>query len=95
MSDQNSEQWEKKSERFEVRLPHSKKIAFQEACDRQGDTPSEAIRRSIEGYLYRSEIDAFQHAVRLGSRILRQNWRSTLAAFLIGFPISFYLASSH
>ena len=61
MSDTRSHDWEKKSERFEVRLSHTKKLAFQEACERQGDTPSEAVRRSIESYLGRSEMDALRH----------------------------------
>jgi len=49
--------WEKKSERFEVRLPYSKKQAFTEACEEQGDTPSSAVRRFIDAYLRRNDRD--------------------------------------
>ncbi|MBT8431593.1 MAG: hypothetical protein KJP27_03780 [Altererythrobacter sp.] len=94
MKDTRSEQWEKNSQRFEVRLPHSKKLAFQEACDRQGDTPSAAVRRSIESYLIRSEVDDFRHALRGLKRVALQNWKPTLAAFCIGFPIAYLVASS-
>lgn len=94
MKDTRSEQWEKNSERFEVRLPHSKKLAFQEACDRQGDTPSAAVRRSIESYLIRSEVDDFRHALGGLKRVALQNWKPTLAAFCIGFPIAYLVASS-
>lgn len=93
MSDAKAYGWEKKSERFEVRLTHSKKLAFQEACDRQGDTPSEAVRRSIESYLSRSEMDTLGHALRSLTRLVRQQWKPTLAAFLIGFPIAYVSAT--
>ena len=93
MSDTRSHDWEKKSERFEVRLSHTKKLAFQEACERQGDTPSEAVRRSIESYLGRSEMDALRHSFRALRRVILQNWRPTLAAFLIGFPIAFFASA--
>ena len=45
---------EKKSETLEVRLPHSKKKAFQEACAEEGITASHAVRTFIDAYLKRS-----------------------------------------
>ena len=45
---------EKKSETLEVRIPHSKKQAFMEACEHQGITASEAVRTFIDAYLKRS-----------------------------------------
>ena len=45
---------EKKSETLEVRLPHSKKEAFMEACEREGITASHAVRTFIDAYLKRS-----------------------------------------
>ena len=45
---------EKKSETLEVRLPHSKKEAFKEACERDGITASHAMRSFIDAYLKRS-----------------------------------------
>ncbi len=93
MSESKSDDWEKKSERFEVRLSHSKKLAFQNACDRQGDTPSEAIRRFIESYLNRSELDLLNHSIRSLARVLRQNWKPSLAAAVISFAAAFLLSA--
>lgn len=45
---------EKKSESLEVRLPHSKKQAFMEACEREGITASQAVRTFIDVYVRRS-----------------------------------------
>lgn len=42
---------EKKSESLEVRLSYSQKIAFMEACKKEGLTASEALRAGIEGFL--------------------------------------------
>jgi len=94
MTEPHAEGWEKKSERFEVRLSHSKKVAFQEACERQGDTPSDALRRSIEGYLNRSEAEDLGHVMRAITRVVFQNWKPTLAAFCIGFPVAYIVASA-
>jgi hypothetical protein len=46
---------EKKSERLEVRLGYQEKQDFTEACNLQGDTPSGAVRRFINGYVRRSD----------------------------------------
>lgn len=45
---------EKKSETLEVRLPHAKKKAFQQACADEGITASHAVRTFIDSYLKRS-----------------------------------------
>ena len=42
---------EKKSETLEVRLPYSQKIAFMEACRKEGITASEALRAGIAQFL--------------------------------------------
>ena len=55
---------EKKSERLEVRLGYQEKQDFTEACDLQGDTPSGAIRRFINGYVRRSDGDVLASAWR-------------------------------
>lgn len=55
---------EKKSERLEVRLGYQEKQDFTEACDLQGDTPSGAIRRFINGYVRRSDGDVLASALR-------------------------------
>ena len=55
---------EKKSERLEVRLGYQEKQDFTEACDLQGDTPSGAIRRFINGYVRRSDGDVIASALR-------------------------------
>ncbi|MEL7283057.1 MAG: energy transducer TonB [Pseudomonadota bacterium] len=45
---------EKKTEMIEVRLPHSKKEAFKQACDEEGITVSHAVRTFIDAYVRRS-----------------------------------------
>lgn len=46
---------EKKSESLEVRLPHSTKRDFMEACEREGITASQAVRTFIDVYVRRSK----------------------------------------
>lgn len=45
---------EKKTEMIEVRLPHSKKEAFKQACEAEGITVSHAVRTFVDAYLRRS-----------------------------------------
>lgn len=59
---------EKKSERLEVRLGYKEKQAFAEACETQGDTPSGAIRRFINGYIRRSDSDVLSEFWRGAAR---------------------------
>ena len=46
---------EKNSERVEVRLPYSLKQRFLRACERAGETPSEALRDAMADYILRIE----------------------------------------
>jgi hypothetical protein len=67
MSEQNSEmseKGEKKSERLEIRLSFSKKQAFLEACEIQGDQPSDALRRFIQSYTRRAKADGVDFTLR-------------------------------
>lgn len=66
--------FEKKSERLEIRLSHSKKQSFNQACESQGDTPSGAVRRFIDGYIRRADQDAFKDGLRALGRIGRRQW---------------------
>ena len=59
---------EKKSERLEVRLGYEEKQTFTEACENQGDTPSGAVRRFINGYVRRSDADVISSAWRGATR---------------------------
>ena len=69
-------QAEKKSERMEIRLGHLEKQGFIEACHTQGDTPSEAMRRFIEGYTRRANSDLRASAFReLRQSGLLSGWR--------------------
>ena len=69
-------QSEKKSERMEIRLGHLEKQGFIEACHTQGDTPSEALRRFIEGYTRRANSDLRASAFReLRESGLLSGWR--------------------
>ena len=69
---------EKKSERFEVRLPYSKKHDFVKACEDQGDTPSSAVRRFIDSYVKRSDADTMKMAVRSLPKLALRRWRRVL-----------------
>ncbi len=59
---------EKKSERLEVRLGYREKQDFTQACDLQGDTPSGAIRRFMNGYVKRSDRDVLASVWRQSGR---------------------------
>ena len=59
---------EKKSERLEVRLGFQEKQDFSEACEIQGDTPSGAIRRFINGYVKRSDGEILSLAWRQSAK---------------------------
>ncbi len=45
---------EKKTEMLEVRLSHSKKAAFKQACEEEGISVSHAVRTFVDAYLKRS-----------------------------------------
>lgn len=74
---------EKKSERFEVRLGYQEKQDFNNACELQGDTPSNAIRRFISGYVKRSDDDVLSTVWRSAAR--RKLW--PISAIIIGTAI--------
>ena len=48
---------ERNNDRFEIRLPYTKKQAFIKACDDQSDTPSASLRRFIDSYIRRANAD--------------------------------------
>jgi len=74
---------EKKSERLEVRLGYEEKQTFTEACENQGDTPSGAVRRFINGYVRRSDEDVLWSAWRGAAK--RRAWKPV--AFLTVFGV--------
>jgi len=74
---------EKKSERFEVRLPYSKKQDFVQACEDQGDTPSSAVRRFIDSYVRRADADTMKMAVRSLPKLAVRRWRQLFAVLII------------
>ena len=78
-------EFEKKSERIEIRVSHSKKQAFNQACENSGDTPSSAVRRFIDSYIRRADGDAFKEGVRAMGRMMRRRWLplGTVAALLL------------
>jgi len=67
-------EFEKKSERIEIRVSHSKKQAFNAACEQGGDTPSGALRRFIDSYIHRADGDALSYGMRALGRILKRQW---------------------
>ena len=77
---------EKKSERLEVRLGYQEKQDFTEACDLQGDTPSGAIRRFINGYVRRADGDVLASAWRgAAKRKLIPVMAAAVILFIFGF----------
>lgn len=75
-SDATKNNFEKKSERLDIRVSHEKKQAFTKACENQGDTPSNAVRRFITAYTRRATHDDF------GAIIRTIPWRRTAAALV-------------
>ena len=78
-------EFEKKSERIEIRVSHSKKQAFNQACETSGDTTSSALRRFIDSYIRRADGDAFADGFRAMGRMAKRRWfpLSTVAALLL------------
>jgi len=79
---------EKNSERLEIRLPYSKKLAFMDACENQSDTPSHAIRRFINSYIVRADRDEIGHFVGIIKR--RFFPVSALAVFIFAVSLFAY-----
>lgn len=80
-------EFEKKSERIEIRVSHSKKQAFNDACEQGGDTPSGALRRFIDSYIRRADNDAFKDGLRALGRMAKRHWlplSAAAAALLVG-----------
>ena len=79
----------KKTERLDVRLSHDKKKAFSEACENQGDTPSNAVRRFINSYIRRSgrdDINASMRGLFRGKGLLLTGGVAALMAAFIVVP---------
>ena len=92
-------QSEKKSERFEIRIPYSKKQNFITACDEQGDTPSHALRRFIDSYIRRANTDNMKAVLRSATHNVKRKWlRVSLISFagIVGtLTISGFIISSN
>lgn len=70
--------FEKKTERLDIRVSFEKKKAFTEACENQGDTPSNAVRRFISTYIRREQRDEVAAAIRFSP------WKRYLGYFALG-----------
>jgi len=70
--------FEKKTERLDIRVSHAKKKAFAEACENQGDTPSNAVRRFISTYVRREQRDERAAAIRFSP------WKRYVGYFALG-----------
>jgi len=79
MTHDNSDKspFEKKTERLDIRVSHAKKKAFAEACENQGDTPSNAVRRFIGTYVRREQRDELASAIRFAP------WKRYVSYFAI------------
>ena len=88
---------EKKSESLEVRLPHSRKEAFMQACEENGVTASHAIRTFIDEYLKRSRRMKLKRIAQEISMTLIQNPLKTTggigALVTGGFALSLMIAT--
>lgn len=72
--------FEKKTERLDIRLSHNKKQAFAQACENQGDTPSNAVRRFVASYIRRENRDNVAAAVRFSPK---KKWAALTACFIV------------
>lgn len=69
---------EKKTEMIEVRLPHSKKEAFKQACEEEGITVSHAVRTFVDAYLRRSRrVKAKRIAKDISMTLIRNPIKTT------------------
>ncbi len=69
---------EKKTEMIEVRLPHSKKEAFKQACEEEGITVSHAVRTFIDAYLRRSRRERVKRIAKdISMTLIRNPIKST------------------
>ena len=72
---------EKKTEMIEVRLPHSKKEAFKQACEEEGITVSHAVRTFIDAYLRRTRRERAKRIAKDISMTLIRNPIKTTGTF--------------
>lgn len=72
---------EKKTEMIEVRLPHSKKEAFKQACEDEGITVSHAVRTFIDAYLRRTRREKVKRIAKDISMTLIRNPIKTTGGF--------------
>lgn len=69
---------EKKTEMIEVRLPHSKKEAFKQACEEEGITVSHAVRTFIDAYLRRSRRERVKRIAKdISMTLIRNPFKTT------------------
>ena len=71
--DNTPQPFEKKTERLDIRLSHRKKQDFTQACEAQGDTPSNAVRRFVTTYIRRANRDEAAAVIRFSP------WKKRLA----------------
>jgi len=97
MTDENTKDvFEKKTERLDIRLSHSKKQDFTQACENQGDTPSDAVRRFVATYIRRANRDEVASVIRFSPWKRGAVWAaSLLIAGLIGTTIWGISSSRH
>lgn len=84
---------EKKSETLEIRLSHSKKTAFQKACENEGITASQAVRTFIDVYLKRARRMTLQRiAEDISMTLIKNPLKSSITlTSLSGLTIAFFL----
>ncbi|MAK61157.1 MAG: hypothetical protein CMK09_09290 [Ponticaulis sp.] len=74
---------EKKSESLEVRLPYSQKIAFMEACKREGISASEALRAGIAEFLEAHERQSqSSNPLKEVVTLMRLNTKKTIGSLM-------------
>lgn len=57
-----------------MRLSHAKKQAFLNACEEQSDTPSSVLRRFIDSYIRRANLDNLQFAFLSAKNATVRHW---------------------
>ncbi|MEM7458276.1 MAG: energy transducer TonB [Pseudomonadota bacterium] len=88
---------EKKTEMIEVRLPHSKKVAFKQACEDEGITVSHAVRTFVDAYLRRSRrMKAKRIAKDISMTLIRNPIKTTggVGGAIAGLAAAFAVIAS-
>jgi antitoxin component of RelBE/YafQ-DinJ toxin-antitoxin module len=85
---------EKKSERLEVRLSHSEKQAFTDACRENGLSPSQAVRQFIDAYIRQSRLSRIKAIAKEVTMIAKRNPAKSVSTLAATAAAVFFLTAA-